>query len=86
MMSILLINREINSVVECAPYKCEVTGSSPVSPTRGISLVVKRMLCKHLSPVRLWYSPLARMAELVNAIGLGPIVIRLTGSSPVSGT
>ena len=24
---------------------------------RGISLVVKRMLCKHLSPVRLWYSP-----------------------------
>ena len=24
--------RAINSAVECAPYKCEVTGSNPVSP------------------------------------------------------
>lgn len=33
----------------------------------GISLVVKRMLCKHLSPVRLWYSPFAELVQWQNA-------------------
>ena len=42
--------------------------------------MVKRMLCKHLSPVRLWYSPLAELVQLVernlakvDVIGSNPI-------------
>ena len=40
------------------------------SPFWGISLVVKRMLCKHQSPVRLWYSPFAN-SEYCSCGGIG---------------
>ena len=34
-----------------------VASSSLAIPVWGISLVVKWVLCKHQSPVRLWYPP-----------------------------